>query len=184
MNGPIWDEIDESDLDDALLVGRIKNVVMGDVHIDPEGETVEEQSRYILRTIACQLRSGVPSRAALGYLGHCLERHIDGQTASLDEAFYVKHNRAAGGQPIAGEVDRATVRAFMQEIRLSTSTFEPLINDYIYSKPSKLVLRQAYKAAFLAYRDAVGKDNDEFNDPEKKINQTIKPILKRMGVFR
>lgn len=170
--------------DDDHLVSRMTNVMFGDVHPDPEGETVEEQSRSILSTIVRQLHSGCASRAALGYIAHCLDRSLTGQVASLDEAFYLKHKRPPGGQATPAEVERATVRAFMSVIRPNTRDFEPSIRDYVYSPPSKPVLHEAYHAAYVAYRKAAGKDTIEDNEPEKKINQTIKPILRRMGVFR
>lgn len=177
-------ELDESCMDDALLVGRIKNIVMGETHFNSEGETIEEQSKLILKTIARQLRSSEPSRAALGYLAHCLERSLDGRVESLDEAFYTKHKRTAGGQPVASEVDAATVRAYIAVIKRATWTFDPLDGEYTYSVPSKEVLKEADHAALAAYRKATGKDHQEENEPEKKISQTIKPILKRMRVLR
>jgi hypothetical protein len=170
--------------DDDLLASRMKNVVFGDVRPDPEGETVDEQSRLILSTIMRQLQSGCASRAALGYIAHCLDRRLSGQVASLDEAFYMKHKRPPGGQATPVEVDRATVRAFMNVIRPNTREFDRSIGGYVYSVPSKSVLREAYHAAYVAYRKAVGKNMVEDNEPEKKINQTIKPILRRTGVFR
>ncbi|MHA4870068.1 hypothetical protein ACXZ1M_20470 [Duganella sp. PWIR1] len=171
-------------IDDSLLVPRMKNVVMGDVHSDPEGETVDEQSRLILATILRQLQANSPSRAALGYLSYCLQRHLSGEVASLDEAFNLKQKRRAGGQHVSEEVERRTVTAYMRVIRKHTWHFDSEFGCETYSVPSKAVKREACQAAFEAYRDAVGKDNDEFNDPEKKINQTIKPLLRRKGVLR
>lgn len=170
--------------DDRLLVSRMKNVMFGDVHPDPEGETVEEQSRVILSTIIRQIQNGCASRAALGYIAHCLDRRLSGQVASLDEAFYMKYKRPLGGQATSAEVYRATVRAYLEVIRPATREFDPLIRDYVYSVPSKSVRREAYRAAYVAYRKQMGKDRVEDHEPEKKINQTIKPILRRLRVLR
>jgi len=171
-------------LDDGFLISRIKNVVVGDVQPDPEGETMEEQTRLILGTILRQLQRGDPSREALGYLAHCLQRHLFDQVDSLDDAFYLTQKRNAGGQRISDQVERRTVAAYMAVIRKHIWEYDPEIGCEIYSVPSKVNRRDAYQAAFEAYRDAVGKDYDEFNDPEKKINQTIKPLLRRKGVLR
>lgn len=172
------------DLDDALLVSRIRSVMMGDTHRDLEGETIEEQPELVLGTVLRQIRNGSPSREALGYVAHCLDRYLGGEVTSLDDAFYAKHKRPPGGQAIFAEVDRATVRAFMSVIRRDTWKFDTALGGPVYSIPSKSVLREAYHAAYVAYRKAVGKARVEDNDPERKINQTIKPILRRMGVFR
>ena len=176
-------EIDDADIDDALLVKRIKNIVMGDCRPDPEDETVEEQPKLVLGTILRQIETGNVSHAALGYLAHCIRRSLSDEATSLDEAFYMKWKRAAGGQRIAPEVERRTVVAYMQVIRKHTWKFDAEIGCEIYLVPSKAVQREALQAAFEAYRDAVGKDHDEFGDPEKKINQTIKPLLERKGVL-
>jgi hypothetical protein len=179
------DELDllEDSIDDQLLLDRIKNVMLGNDRPDPEGETLEEQSELILRTVLRQLQSGSPSRAALGYVAKCLERRLTGEVATLDEAFYVRNKRQAGGQGISAEGERATVRAFMRVIRRTTWKFDSSIGCYIYSVPSKTTLREAYQAAYVAYRKAVGKERVVDDEPEKRINQTIKPILRRLGVF-
>lgn len=171
-------------LDDDLLVGRMKNVVFGNTHPDPEGETVDEQSKLILISIKRQLQNNCASRAALGYIAHCLDRYLCGLATSLDEAFYLKHKRPPGGQVTPAEVERATVRAYMGVIRPATQEFDSSIKDYIYSRPSKEVRREAYQAAYSAYRKAKGKETVDDHEPEKKINQTIKPILRRMNVLK
>jgi len=179
-----YPDIDDSDIDDALLIKRIKNIVMGDCHPNPEGETVEEQSKLVLGTILRQLETGEVSRTAMGYLARCIRRRLSNEVTSLDEAFYMKWKRAAGGQRISPEVERLTVVAYMDVIRKHTWKFDAEIGCEIYLEASKAVKREAIQAAFTAYRDAVGKDYDEFGDPEKKINQTIKALLKRKGVLR
>lgn len=178
-------EVDDvlNKLDDQSLMPRIKNLIMGDPRPDPEGETPQEQSELIIATIARQLRSGNPSRAAIGYLTHCLERYLSDDAASLDQAFFIKPQRAGGGQPVSDKVERHTVVAYMNVIRKKTWIFDREFGCMTYSMPDKEVRREACQAAFEAYRRAVGKDWED-DETEKKINQTIKPLLRRKRVWR
>ncbi|MBC3874603.1 hypothetical protein [Undibacterium flavidum] len=178
----------EEALDDKSLLARIKNIVMGDVQRDLEGETVEEQSKFVIETIARQLSSNTLSREAIGYLVHCFERSLDPSIDTLDEAFYLRTKKSAGGQKVAAHVQRAVVRAYLSFIRKATYGIEvdSLTGEEmeIAEVPSRSVLKQAEFAAFIAYREAVGKDDDSYGDSDKKINQTIKPMLKELLVLR
>ena len=62
----VWFEPD--DLDDALLVSRVRSVMMGDTHRDLEGETIEEQPELVLGTVLRQIRNGSPPARRLATL--------------------------------------------------------------------------------------------------------------------
>lgn len=175
----------ENELDDAELINRIRNIIMGDVHPDLEGETVKEQAILALKTIARQLRSRTLSLAAQGYLAHCLERFIDGtasKTSSLDKAFYLRHEKRSGGQSVASNVERDVVRAYRSVIRQHQKDIDADTGLPIYLPISKTIHRQAKQAALQAYWKAMGKGKDDF-EPEKRIHQTITPMLERLGIL-
>lgn len=172
----------ENELDDAKFLNRIRNIVMGDVHPDFEGETVEEQALFTLKTIVRQLRSRTLSLAAQGYLAHCLERFIDGEALSLDKAFYLRYDKKPGGQSVASNVERDVIKAYRSVIRQHQNGIDANTSLPIYMPISKTIHRQAKQAALQAYWKATGKEKDEL-EPEKRILQTITPMLKRWGVL-
>lgn len=173
----------EEALDDNELVKRINFLLIGPTHPEPEGETFAERAQAVICTIERQLRSGTPSRIALAYIQHCLQRHISGEALSLDQAFYLRQQKAIGGQKVPDELERDVVRAYMSVIRKHCWTFDPQCECEIYHPPTKEVNREAYEAAYIAYRRAADKPVEDF-DREKKIEQTIKKILRRKNVLR